>query len=129
VGYRLAQAALAHDYGKTIEYSGPMYKSMKVEGGAIRLSFEHRGGGLVAKGGDLVGFAIAGADKKFVWADATIDGDSVVVSSKDVAAPVAVRYAWADNPEVSLYNKADLPASPFRTDDWPCITKNNKREQ
>jgi sialate O-acetylesterase len=126
VGYRLAQAALAHDYGKTIEYSGPMYKSMKVEGGAIRLSFEHRGGGLVAKGGDLVGFAIAGADKKFVWAKAKIDGDTVVVSSDQVAGPAAVRYAWADNPKCNLYNKEGLPASPFRTDDWPGVTAQNK---
>lgn len=83
------------------------------------------GGGLVigAAPGDapqaaLKGFAIAGEDKKWVWADATIDGDTVVVSSPQVATPVAVRYAWADNPECNLYNKDGLPASPFRTDDW-----------
>lgn len=126
VGYRLAQAALAHDYGRNIEYSGPMYKSMKVEGGAIRLSFDHIGGGFVAKGGELVGFAIAGADKKFVWAKARIDGDTVVVSSEQVAQPAAVRYAWADNPKCNLYNKEGLPASPFRTDDWPGVTAQNK---
>lgn len=126
VGYRLAQVALARDYGKRIEYSGPMYKSMKVEGGAIRLSFDHLGGGLVAKGGDLVGFAIAGADKKFVWAKAWIDGNTVVVSSDQVTQPAAVRYAWADNPQCNLYNKEGLPASPFRTDDWPGVTAQNK---
>ena len=72
------------------------------------------------------GFAIAGEDKKFVWADAKIDGDTVVVCSEKVAEPVAVRYAWADNPDCNLYNKAGLPASPFRTDDWPGVTINNK---
>jgi len=119
VGKRLALAALATAYGKDVVYSGPMYESMKVEGDKVRLKFKHLGGGLVAKGGDkLTGFAIAGEDKKFVWADARIDGDTVVVSAKDVAKPVAVRYAWADNPECNFYNKADLPASPFRTDDW-----------
>jgi sialate O-acetylesterase len=126
VGYRLAQVALARDYGKKIEYSGPMYKSMKVEGGAIRLSFDHIRGGLVAKGGELVGFAIAGADKKFVWAKAKIDGNTVVVSSDSVAQPAAVRYAWADNPKCTLYNKEGLPASPFRTDEWPGVTAQNK---
>jgi sialate O-acetylesterase len=120
VGKRLALAALAGTYGKDVVYSGPMYESMKVEGERVRLKFKHVGGGLVAKGGDkLTGFAIAGEDKKFVWADARIDGDTIVVSAKDVAKPVAVRYAWADNPECNLYNKADLPACPFRTDDWP----------
>ena len=102
-------------------YSGPVYDSMAVEGSSIRLRFKHVGGGLVAKGGDpLKQFAIAGEDKKFVWADAKIDGDTVVVSSDKVPQPVAVRYAWADNPEgCNLYNKEGLPASPFRTDDWP----------
>ena len=123
VGGRLALAALATVYGKDVVYSGPMYESMKVEGDKVRLKFKHVGGGLVAKGADkLTGFAIAGEDKKFVWADAKIDGDAVVVSSKDVAKPVAVRYAWADNPECNLYNKAGLPASPFRTDDFQMVT-------
>jgi sialate O-acetylesterase len=103
-----------------------MFKSMKVEGGVIRLSFDHLGGGLVAKGGELVGFAIAGADKKFVWAKARIDGNTVIVSSDQVAGPAAVRYAWADNPKCNLYNKEGLPASPFRTDDWPGVTAQNK---
>jgi sialate O-acetylesterase len=143
VGGRLALAAETVAYGKTIVCSGPIYKSMSIEGDKIRLRFDHVGGGLVAKGDDavivkgpggepelqakegarLTGFAIAGADKKFVWADAKIDGDSVLVWAKDVPTPVAVRYAWADNPQCNLYNKAGLPASPFRTDQWPGITE------
>lgn len=127
VGKRLALAALAQTYGKKLEYAGPTYKSLKVEGDKIRLTFEHVGGGLVAKGGDtLKGFAIAGEDKKFVWADAKIEGNSIVVSSSQVSSPVAVRYAWHINPVCNLFNKADLPASPFRTDSWPGITVNNK---
>jgi sialate O-acetylesterase len=126
VGKRLALAALAIAYGKKGEYSGPNYRSMRQEGNTIRLTFDHIGGGLVAKGGKLEGFAVAGEDRHFVWADATIVGNAVVVSSPQVAHPVAVRYAWATNPVCNLYNKADLPASPFRTDDWPGITVNNK---
>jgi len=123
VGKRLALWALGNSYGKKIVYSGPLYKSMKVDGNKVILSFEQVGGGLAAKGdGQLKGFAVAGEDKKFVWADAKIDGDSVIVSSEQVAAPVAVRYAWADNPVCNLYNKEGLPASPFRTDDWPGLT-------
>jgi sialate O-acetylesterase len=123
VGKRLALWALANTYGKKLVYSGPIYKSMKVDGNSIVLSFDHVGGGLVAKGGEeLKGFAIAGADKKFVWADAKIDGDTIVVSSDKVAEPAAVRYAWADNPVCNLYNAEELPASPFRTDDWPGVT-------
>ena len=123
VGKRLALWALVKDYGRDMVYSSPMYKSMKKDGNKIVLSFDHVGGGLVAKGGGpLKGFAIAGEDKKFVWADAKIDGDKVVVSSPDVADPVAVRYAWADNPVCNLYNKEDLPACPFRTDEWPGVT-------
>jgi sialate O-acetylesterase len=84
-----------------------------------RKSFTHADGGLLAKsGGDLKGFAIAGADKKWVWAKARIDGGKVIVSSDEVPSPVAVRYAWADNPDCNLANGAGLPASPFRTDDW-----------
>lgn len=123
VGRRLALAALAIAYGKDIPNSGPVYDSMAVEGSSIRLKFKHVNGGLVCKGEKLAGFAIAGEDKNFVWADAKIDGETVVVSSPQVQKPVAVRYAWANNPEVSLYNKADLPASPFRTDDWDGKTK------
>jgi sialate O-acetylesterase len=118
-GHRLALAALAGVYGQKIEASGPIYDSMTVEGDKIRIKFTHLGGGLVAKDGPLKTFAIAGADKKFVWADATIDGDTVVVSSDQITVPAAVRYAWADNPVgFNLYNKADLPASPFRSDTW-----------
>jgi sialate O-acetylesterase len=96
---------------------------MSVEGSRIRIHFTHVGGGLEALGaGTLQGFAIAGADKKFHWANAHIDGDTVVVSNPDVAAPLAVRYAWADSPTCNLSNKEGFPASPFRSDDWPGIT-------
>lgn len=117
VGRRLGLVAEALAYGKKLAYSGPMYDGMKVEGASIRLSFTQATGGLIAKGGELTGCAIAGADKHFVWAHARIDGSTVVVSSPDVTAPVAVRYAWANNPEGNnFYNGAGLPASPFRTD-------------
>ncbi len=122
VGRRLALWALAKTYDKNIVYSGPIYKSMKVDGNNVILSFDNVGGGLVAKGDLLKGFAIAGADKKFVWADAKIKGDTIVVSSDKVASPVAVRYAWAKNPVCNLYNKEGLPATPFRTDTWPGVT-------
>ena len=123
VGRRLALAALATVYGlKGLVYSGPLYKAMSREKGRIRLRFDHVGGGLVARGGGLSGFSVAGTDRKFVWADAVIDGDTVVVSSPSVPKPVAVRYAWADNPACTLYNTSELPASPFRTDSWPGIT-------
>jgi len=100
---------------------------METDGDKIILHFEYCDGGLIAKGGEpLKGFAIAGEDRKFVWADARIEGDTVVVSSSQVAEPLAVRYAWADNPVCNLYNGAGLPASPFRTDTWPGTTINNK---
>ncbi|MBN1478879.1 9-O-acetylesterase [candidate division KSB1 bacterium] len=123
VGVRLALNALAKVYGKDIAYSGPMYQSMRIEGDKIILTFDHVDGGLVAKGGDLTGFAIAGEDKKFVWADAIIEGETVVVSNPEIENPVALRYAWADNPACNLYNAAGLPASPFRTDEWDGVTK------
>jgi sialate O-acetylesterase len=127
VGKRLALWALAKTYGKDIVYSGPIYKSMRVDDGKIVLSFDHVGGGLIAKGDEqLKGFAVAGSDRKFVWADAKIEGDTVVVSSEEVSEPAAARYAWADNPVCNLYNREDLPASPFRTDDWPGVTAENK---
>lgn len=120
VGHRLALAALKVAYGKSVEHSGPMFESMKVKGDQAVIKFKHVGGGLVSKGAEKPkGFAIAGEDRKFVWADAKIEGSTVVVSSPQIKKPVAVRYAWADNPEATLYNKADLPAVPFRTDDWP----------
>lgn len=119
VGDRLALAAEHLAYGdKDVVYSGPIYRSATVDGDSIVITFDHIGSGLMAKGGDgLHAFAIAGADKHFVWADARIAGDHVVVSSPDVSAPMYVRYAWADNPwDANLYNKDGLPASPFRTD-------------
>lgn len=123
VGIRLALPALADVYGfQNLVYSGPLYKSARVEGSAMRVEFEHVGAGLVARGGDLRGFAVAGADRKFVWAAARIDGRSVVVSSPQAPQPAAVRYNWANNPDGNLYNSSDLPASPFRTDDWSGIT-------
>ena len=127
VGKRLAGWAQATVYGKAIEWSGPLYTTAKIEGDKIRVAFDHIGGGLVAKDGALKRFAIAGEDHKFVWADAVIDGAMVVVSSSTVPKPLAVRYAWANNPEgLNLYNKEGLPASPFRTDEWPAVTLNNK---
>jgi sialate O-acetylesterase len=127
VGGRLALWALAKVYGEKIEYSGPMYKSMAADGAKIRVSFDHVGGGLVARGGALKTFEIAAEDHKFVWADAKIDGETVVVSSNQVAKPVAVRYAWADNPDgCNLYNKEGIPASPFRTDTWAGLTAEKK---
>jgi sialate O-acetylesterase len=122
VGKRLALWALAKTYGKTIVYSGPIYRLMEVRDNKAILHFENIGGGLVTRGEALKGFAIAGADKKFVWADAKIEGNTVVVSSDKVSVPVAVRYAWAKNPVCNLYNKEGLPATPFRTDTWPGIT-------
>ena len=117
VGLRLALAAEKVQYGMDVVYSGPTYAAMKVEGNKVRISFDNLGGGLVVKGGGpLQGFAIAGADKKLVWADATIDGDTVLVSSAQVPQPTIVRYAFESNPVCNLYNKADLPAVPFRTD-------------
>ncbi len=120
VGQRLALWALGVTYKKPVVYSGPLYESMTVEGSAIRIRFNQTDGGLQAtRGGALQGFAIAGADRKFHWAQAVIEGDSVIVRSSEVAAPVAVRYAWADSPECNLSNAQGLPASPFRTDTWP----------
>src|SRR5690606_12992644 len=119
VGARLALAARRIAYGHDVVHSGPVYRSHEVAGGRVVLSFDHAGGGLVARGGPLKGFAVAGADGRFVWADAAIEGDRVVVWSDSVPEPVAVRYAWGDNPVgVNLYNAEGLPASPFRTDDW-----------
>ena len=127
VGRRLALAARAVAYGETLVYAGPTYKSMKVEGDTIRISFDHIGGGLKAKGGELKQFAIAGQDKKFVWAKAKIDGDTVVVKAEEIKNPVAVRYAWACNPEgCNLYNKEGLPANPFRTDTWQVPSQPSK---
>jgi sialate O-acetylesterase len=116
VGARLALAALALAHGEKIVYSGPVYDRMEVDGDKAILSFKSVGGGLMAKDGPLQGFTIAGADKKFVNAEAEIQGLEVVVRSPKVPKPVAVRYGWADCPVVNLWNKDGLPASPFRTD-------------
>jgi sialate O-acetylesterase len=123
VGRRLALSALANTYGKDIEWSGPWYKSMEITGKGIKLNFDHARGGLTAKGDKITGFAIAGEDRKFVWADAVIKGETVLVSSPQIPRPVAVRYGWADNPVCNLSNKENLPAVPFRTDNWPGVTK------
>lgn len=126
VGQRLALGARHVEYGEDIVYSGPMYKSMDVEGDKVFISFDNTGTGLVAnnKFGYLMGFQIAGEDKNWHWAKAFIDDNQVVVYSEEVDNPVAVRYGWADNPdEANLYNKEGLPASPFRTDSWKGITE------
>jgi sialate O-acetylesterase len=123
VGRRLALAALAQTYGEKIEYSGPLFESMKIEGSKIRLKFSHAAG-LMSKSEDanaIPWFAIAGADKTWKWANVRIEGQEIVVWNETIAAPVAVRYAWADNPKATIYNAEGLPAVPFRTDNWPGI--------
>ena len=123
VGYRLALCALARHYGKHVAYSGPTLRSVQQLAGSMRLRFDHTSGGLIAKGGKLEEFSVAGEDHKFNWANARIDGRTVIVSSPSVPHPVAVRYAWQSNPVATLFNGAGLPAGPFRTDDWPLITE------
>jgi sialate O-acetylesterase len=147
VGERLSLAARATTYGEKIVYSGPIFKALKVDGSRALLSFDHVGGGLVAKemvpthplptktgkghawrvkegstGAELLGFAVCGSDKKFHNAKARIEGDHVVVTCEAAPQPIAVRYAWADHPICNLFNREGLPASPFRTDDFPGIT-------
>jgi sialate O-acetylesterase len=118
VGDRLALIAKKLAYGENIVYSGPLYQSSTIEGNKIIISFTNTGGGLITNDGEALSeFAIAGADKKFVWAKAKIEGDKIIVSGDEVTSPMYVRYAWADNPvNPNLYNKEGLPASPFRTD-------------
>src|SRR5207244_11184276 len=128
VGARLALAARAIAYGEKIEYAGPTYDSMKVEDKKAVLAFKNVGRGLVAKGGALTGFTIAGEDRKFHRAKAEIQEDRVLVSSDEVEKPVAVRFGWADYPVVNLWNQDGLPASPFRTDDFPLTTAPRKTE-
>ena len=123
VGTRLALAARALVYGERVDYSGPEYTGMEVDGNSIVLKFKHLGGGLEAKDGQLKGFAIAGPDHAFVNAEAEIKGDTIVVRSPSVPNPVAVRYGWANFPLGNLWNKAGLPATPFRTDDLPMSTR------
>ncbi len=132
VGTRLALAARHVAYGQRLVYSGPIYNSMSADGNQLRLKFKCTGSGLTlgvpppaANGAiapapvELRGFGIAGADHKFVWAKAVLDGNTVVVSSDQIPQPLAVRYDWGQNPFGNLYNREGLPASPFRTDDWP----------
>jgi sialate O-acetylesterase len=116
VGARLALAARALAYGDKVEYSGPEYDTLAVKGNKAIVTFKHVGGGLVAKDGDLKGFEIAGDDGKFVAAKAVIEEDTVVVTSDQVSQPVQVRYGWTNTPDVNLWNKAGLPASPFQSD-------------
>ena len=136
VGKRLALAARHGAYGEDLVYSGPVYDAMTVEGNKIRLRFKNVGsnlrlgvpppnasGKILTSPTELAGFGIAGADQKFVWARATLEGDTVLVSSGEIPKPVAVRYDWGQNPSGNLYNKEGLPASPFRTDEWPIPAK------
>ena len=126
VGERLALCALARHYGRHVADSGPSLASVERLPHAIRLHLRHTDGGLLAKGGKLEGFAIAGQDRKWYWADARIHGNVVTVSSREVPHPRQVRYAWQSNPAATLYNRAGLPASPFRTDKWPLVTEDQR---
>ena len=126
VGERLALAARAIAYGEKIAYSGPIYDKLTVSGDKVILNFKHVGTGLMAKDGELADFTVAGEDKKFYPATAKIDGETVVVSSEKVPSPKAVRYGWANYPLGNLWNKEGLPASPFRTDDFPVTTQDKK---
>jgi len=124
VGRRLALEAEKIAYKHNIVSAGPVIKSSRITGNKITIDFNNAGKGLTTKDGKPVtGFAIAGDDKKFYWADATIKGNSVIVYSKNVVKPMAIRYAWADNPACNLTNKEGLPAVPFRTDSWKGITQ------
>ncbi|HSY17417.1 MAG TPA: sialate O-acetylesterase [Candidatus Acidoferrales bacterium] len=126
VGERLALCALANAYGRKVAWAGPEYVSSTAVPDGLKLRFKNIDGGLVVKGERLGEFSVAGKDWQWHWADAKIDGDSVIVSSPQVTAPVAARYAWQANPEATLYNGAGLPAAPFRTDDWPGVTDEAK---
>jgi len=127
VAERLALIASMRVYGRAAECSGPRYAGMEAEVGAVRIRFSRLGGGLeVRGGGELTGFGVAGEDRKFVKAAARVEGDTVVVSSPAVPSPVAVRYAWSQNPVCNLRGKIGLPVAPFRTDDWPLTTLDNK---
>ena len=124
VAERLARIALAKDYGMKIPHRSPEFKSMEIKGGQAVITLDTFGSGLrTFDVNEVRGFAICGEDRKWVWADAKITGNNTVaVSSSAVAAPVAVRYAWADNPVCNLISREGLPVTPFRTDDFPMIT-------
>ena len=128
VGKRLAAVAMKNAYGKTnLVYSGPIFRSVKIEGNKALVSFSSIGSGLYCKSGALQGFEIAGADQKFYPASGVIKGDLVVISAGTVLQPIAVRYAWADDiPQANLFNKEGFPAGPFRTDQWKGITESVK---
>ena len=125
IGLRLAAAARGLVYKENIAYMGPVYDKMSIDGNIVRIKFNFTGSGLVAKGDSLTGFAIAGDDHKFYWATGKVTGKNTLeISSPEVRNPVAVRYGWGNNPDdANLYNSADLPASPFRTDKWKGITE------
>ncbi|HWD20930.1 MAG TPA: sialate O-acetylesterase [Verrucomicrobiae bacterium] len=126
VGERLAACALAQHYGEKIVYEGPTCKGVEKMPGALKLRFAHAEGGLVNKGDKIGEFSVAGKDRKWFWADARIEGETVVVTAPGCPEPVAARYAWQSNPEATLYNGAGFPAVPFRTDDWPEIAEAKK---
>jgi sialate O-acetylesterase len=123
VGERLALCALAGYYGRHVVDSGPTVTSVLRLPHSIRLRFKHTDGGLVARGGELAGFSIAGKDRKWHWAEARIQGSEVIVSSTEVPHPSQVRYDWQSDPAATLFNGAGLPAGPFRTDTWPLVTQ------
>jgi sialate O-acetylesterase len=119
VARRLFLTALANVYGREgVVWSGPLYRSAEFNGGEVVIHYDHVGGGLTAHGDELRGFALAGPDRVFHWAEAEIRGDAVVLTSDEVDAPISSRYGWANNPIGNLYNEAGLPAFPFRTDHW-----------
>lgn len=128
VANRLASLALSQTYNQEISWRGPECRTSEIKGSKVYLTFDNAEKGLCAVSNsqcddsELLGFSIAGEDRKFYWANASIEGDQVVVSSPNVPTPVAVRYAWADNPVCNLGNSEGFPASPFRTDDWPGVT-------
>ena len=118
IGDRLALAAERIAYGDTVVYAGPVFTTAVIDGDKMILSFDHTGGGLITNDGEAPrAFAIAGADKKFVWAKTKIAGDKIIAWSDEIKEPKFIRYSWADNPvDPNLYNKEGLPASPFRSD-------------
>jgi sialate O-acetylesterase len=126
VGERLALCALANEYGEKIPWAGPTFASMTRLPGALKLRFNHTEGGLVVKGDKPGEFSVAGKDRQWHWAEAKVEGDSVIVSSPAVPDPQAARYAWQANPAATLFNGIGLPAVPFRTDNWPGVTDTHK---